>query len=150
MELQTPINVIVHGVIQCCNFSNLHIFYSILTNVKRFMLISQIMLISKANPRLYFAKGFLVDYHANRLHFWLYSLVVAIVVVFFKSLRTVDPNFRHFSRMARVKPFRPKKIGLSGFVIQMPPPSLLEQFLHEHAIVTLLHIGVEGGLWVTD
>jgi hypothetical protein len=32
----------------------------------------------------------------------------------------------------------------------MPPPSLLEQFLHEDAIVTLLHIGVKGRLWVTD
>lgn len=150
MELQTPINVIVHGVIQCCNFSNLHILYPILANVKRFMLISQIMLISKANPGLYFAKGFLVDYHANRLHFWLNSLVVAIVVVLSNCRCTVDPNFRHFSRMARVKPFRPKKIGLSGFIVQMPPPSLLEQFLHEDAIVTLLHIGVKGRLWVTD
>lgn len=129
VQLKTSIDVVVHCIVQGCDFSDHKLFAALLSNLKRLVMTTEIVFIAKANARPDLAEGLLINNHPDRLHFRLYlSRPSHIAILLTCSFSSFD--FQHIRSVASVEPLSPKKIGLLRFLLQVPPPSFLQQFLH--------------------
>ena len=67
-----------------------------------------------------------------------------------RRMVSITPFLRHLGSGSSIEPLRPNKIGLFRLIDQMPPPSLLQQFLDQYPVVALLDVGPEDGIFVAD
>lgn len=104
---------------------------------------AEVVLISERYSVLVVVESWFVKDFANWGEFgfvdWDHGSVVGHFVVSFLLLA-------HLGDEGGVEPLCPEEVGLAGMLFQMPPPSLLEEFLHENAVITFLNVGSEDGL----
>lgn len=72
MQLKAAVDVVVHCVVQGCDFSDHEFFAGLLSDLEGLVVASEVVLVAKANAGSDLAEGFLIDNHPDRLHFWLY------------------------------------------------------------------------------
>lgn len=104
------------------------------------------MLLSDADPGFYSSEGLLVEDHADGLLSRLSGLCLLSVILL---LGRDAWRFGHVLRAAAVEPLTPVQVGLIRLLLfQVPPPPLLQQFLHQNSIVALLDVSSKDCLAV--